>query len=157
MGAAFGLGLPLISEAVATLFGMTRSVTLDIILIVILTLIFCISAYFGLKKGLKRLANMNMYLFLALSVFVLLAGPTLFIISRFTDSVGVLLQNFFRMSFYTDSVAKSGFPEAWTIFYWAWWFTCAPYMGIFVAKISKGRTIKQIILAECIGGTIGCW
>ncbi|GED12333.1 BCCT family transporter [Aneurinibacillus migulanus] len=157
MGAAFGLGLPLISEAVAALFGMTRSITLDIILIIILTLIFCISAYFGLKKGLKRLANMNMYLFLALSVFVLLAGPTLFIISRFTDSVGVLLQNFFRMSFYTDSVAKSGFPEAWTIFYWAWWFTCAPYMGIFVAKISKGRTIKQIILAECIGGTIGCW
>ncbi|WP_416825247.1 BCCT family transporter [Ectobacillus polymachus] len=157
IGAALGLGLPLISEGISNLFHITRTSTLDITLIVILTLIFCVSTYFGLKKGLKRLANINTYLFLALSAFVLLAGPTLFIISRFTDSVGILLQNFFRMSFYTDSIAHSGFPEAWTVFYWAWWITCAPYMGIFVAKISKGRTIRQVIFAECIGGTIGCW
>ncbi|MGO0059643.1 BCCT family transporter [Brevibacillus fluminis] len=157
IGAALGLGLPLITEGVSALFGIPRSNTLDWVLIVVLTLIFCVSTYFGLKKGLKKLANMNTYLFLGLSLFVLLAGPTLFIISRFTDSVGFLLQNFFRMSFYTDSIAESGFPEAWTIFYWAWWIACAPYMGIFVAKISKGRTIKQVILAECIGGTIGCW
>ncbi|MFE0507301.1 BCCT family transporter [Peribacillus butanolivorans] len=129
----------MISEGISQLFNIPRSFMLDMALIVILTLIFCVSTYFGLEKGLKRLANINTYLFLALSAFVLLAGPTLFIISRFTDSVGVLLQNFFRMSFYTDSVANSGFPEAWTIFYWAWWFACAPYIGIFVAKISKGN------------------
>ncbi|MGE7682836.1 BCCT family transporter [Peribacillus simplex] len=157
IGAALGLGLPMISEGISELFNIPRSFMLDMTLIVALTLIFCVSTYFGLKKGLKRLANINTYLFLALSAFVLLAGPTLFIISRFTDSVGILLQNFFRMSFYTDSVANSGFPEAWTIFYWAWWFACAPYMGIFVAKISKGRTIRQVIFAECIGGTVGCW
>ena len=157
IGAALGLGLPMISEGISELFNIPRSAKLDVIFIVVLTLIFCVSTYFGLKKGLKRLANINTYLFLALSAFVLLAGPTLFIISRFTDSVGILLQNFFRMSFYTDSIAHSGFPEAWTVFYWAWWFACAPYMGIFVAKISKGRTIRQVIFAECIGGTIGCW
>jgi len=157
MGATFGLGLPLISQATSQLFGITRSTTVDLLLIGLLTLIFGVSAYFGLKKGLKRLSTINMYFFLAISLFVLVAGPTLFIVSRFTDSVGILLQNFFRMSFYMDSVTKSGFPEAWTVFYWAWWLTCAPYMGIFVAKISKGRTMRQVILAECIGGTLGCW
>lgn len=157
IAAALGTALPMIAAAVSHLFGITPGVTLDMAIIGVYTIVFVSSAYFGLKKGLKRLCDMNIYLFLALSLIVLVLGPTLFIIGRFTDSVGILLQNFFRMSFYMDSVGKSGFPEAWTVFYWAWWVACAPYMGIFVARISRGRTIKQVIVAECIGGTLGCW
>lgn len=157
VGTSLGLATPLISEGISELFGLKRSLELDMGIIVIWTLLFAASVYFGLKKGLKILSDINVYLFFALSAFILVFGPTIFIISRFTDSVGLLLQNFIRMSFYTDSIGGSGFAESWTVFYWAWWVAYAPFMGMFVARISKGRTIRQLVFAECIGGTLGCW
>src|SRR5690606_8618875 len=69
---------------------------------------------------------------------------------------GLLLQNFLQMSLYTDSVGGSSFAQDWTIFYWAWWFSLVPYMAMFTARISKGRTIRSVILAMCVGGTLGC-
>ena len=103
------------------------------------------------------MSDWNLYLYFALAIFVLVFGPTAFIFSTFTDSIGVLFQNFFRMSFYTDPVGKSGFSEAWTIFYWGWWISYAPFTGIFAARISKGRSIRGLIFGQLIGGTLGCW
>ncbi|MGO4889424.1 BCCT family transporter [Anaerobacillus sp. MEB173] len=157
VGTSLGLGSPLIAEGVAHLFNLERTLMLDIIIVLCWTALFGTSVTLGLNKGIKRLSNVNTYLFLALSLFVVVFGPTVFIISTFTESVGIVLQNFVRMSLYTDSIGQSGFPQDWTIFYWAWWVAYAPFMGVFVAKISKGRTIKQVILAQCIGGTLGCW
>ncbi|WP_134703852.1 BCCT family transporter [Ammoniphilus sp. YIM 78166] len=157
VGTSLGLATPLISESLSTMFGVEKSLTLDTFIILAWTVIFGLSVYSGLQKGLKILSDMNAWLFLAIAVFIFVFGPTVFILSRFTDSVGLLLQNFTRMSFYTDSVGGSGFSEGWTIFYWAWWVAYAPFMGIFVARISKGRTIRQLIAAELVGGTLGCW
>ncbi|WP_209123586.1 BCCT family transporter [Alkalihalobacillus sp. BA299] len=157
VGTSLGLGSPLIAEGVSQLLNIERTLTLDIIIVLCWTTLFGTSVFLGLKKGIKRLSNINTYLFIALSLFVIIFGPTVFIISAFTESVGIVLQNFVRMSFYTDSIGQSGFPQGWTIFYWAWWVAYAPFMGVFVAKISKGRTIRQVILAQCIGGTLGCW
>ena len=88
-------------------------------------------------------------------LFVLLAGPTLFIVKLTTTSIGLLADNFLRMAFWTDPINNSGFPEAWTIFYWAWWIAFAPFVGLFLGRISKGRTIRQITLGIIGWGTLG--
>lgn len=97
-----------------------------------------------------------MWLILLLLFFVLFAGPTAFMLSLFFDNVGVLLDNFLRMSLYTDPITKSGFPQDWTVFYWAWWFAWATYMGLFATRISRGRTIKALVLNMLFTATAGC-
>ena len=152
-----GLGVPMISEGVSEIAGMPRTTLLDVGIIVVWTAIFGTSVFFGLQKGLKRLADINVYLALGVGVFFLIFGPTVFILSTFTNSVGQLLQNFVQMSFYTASVRGSEFPEKWTIFYWAWWLAYAPFVGLFTARISRGRTIRELILAMVVGGSMGSW
>jgi BCCT family betaine/carnitine transporter len=84
-------------------------------------------------------------------------GPTVFILDSFTNSLGLLATNFLRMSLYTDPVGQSGFPQRWTVFYWAWWIAYAPFMGLFVARISRGRTIREVVGANLVWGSLGCW
>ncbi|MDD2497188.1 MAG: BCCT family transporter [Desulfitobacteriaceae bacterium] len=157
VGTSLGLGVPLISSLFSYLFGVQESMLLNIFIIALWTLLFGFSVYKGLTKGIKVLSDINIYLAIIFAVFILLAGPTVYILSMWTNSFGVLLDNFFRISFWMDPVAKGGFPEAWTVFYWAWWIAYAPMMGLFVARISKGRTIKEVVIAELIFGTLGCW
>jgi BCCT family betaine/carnitine transporter len=157
IGTSLALGTPLLAEGIHHTFGVEKTLTLNLGILVTLMIIFSICLYFGLKKGLKLLSDWNLYLYVVIAVFIFIFGPTAFIIASFTDSVGVLFQNFFRMSLYTDPVGKSGFSEAWTLFYWGWWFSYAPFTGMFAARISKGRTIKGLILGQLIGGTLGCW
>ncbi|MDY6827476.1 MAG: BCCT family transporter [Bacillota bacterium] len=157
VGTSLGLAVPLVSALFGNLFGVPDSFGLNMVVLLIWTAIFSISVYRGLDKGIKVLSNFNVYLALALIAFVLFAGPTVFIMSSWTNSLGLLLNNFFRMSFWTDPILKGGFPEAWTIFYWAWWFAYGPMFGLFVARISKGRTIREVILACLVWGTLGCW
>ncbi|MDG1859899.1 MAG: BCCT family transporter, partial [Emcibacteraceae bacterium] len=92
-----------------------------------------------------------------LLLFVLIAGPTTFILMMGTQSVGFMFANIIEMLTWTDAVDNTGFVQDYTIFYWAWWLAYAPYTGIFVARISKGRTIKQVILSMCAYGSLGCW
>ncbi|WP_342513983.1 BCCT family transporter [Sporosarcina sp. FSL K6-1522] len=157
IGTSLALGTPLLAEGIHSMFGVEKTLTLNLGIMIALTIFFSICLYFGLKKGLKLLSDWNLYLYLIIAVFIFIFGPTVFIISSFSDSVGVLLQNFFRMSLYTDPVGQSGFSESWTLFYWGWWFSYAPFTGMFAARISKGRTIKELIVGQLIGGTLGCW
>ena len=157
LGTSLGLGVPMISAVIGEILGMEQSLGLSIIIIAIWTVIYCSSAYLGLYKGIRKLSDFNVYLALALAVFVLIAGPTLFILSNFTNSLGLMFQNIVRMSFYTDPINKSGFPQAWTVFYWAWFAATAPFMGLFVARISKGRTIRELISAVLLWGSLGSW
>lgn len=108
-------------------------------------------------KGWSVTGRDGKHLAVALILFVLFAGPTVYILKMAVNSTGLLLDNFFRMSFWMDPIAQGGFPEAWTVFYWAWWIAYAPMMGLFVARISKGRTIRELVVAECVFGTLGCW
>lgn len=156
IGTSLGLGTPMLAQGISELTGIPRSYKLDVAIIVIWVIIFSTSVYFGLKKGLKVLSDINVYFYFAFLLFFLILGPTLFIINKFTDSIGLLLQNFLQMSLYTDSIRGSTFAQDWTIFYWAWWFSLVPYMAMFTARISKGRTIRSVVLAMCLGGTLGC-
>lgn len=157
VGTSLGLGTPMISACVSKIFGIPESFGLNIAILIIWTCIFGTSVYLGLAKGIAKLSDINMYLAIALAAFVLIVGPTAFILNTFTNSLSLIFQNFFRMSLWTDPIAAGGFPQGWTIFYWAWWVAYAPMMGLFVARISKGRTIKEIVTAECVWGTLGCW
>ena len=175
VGTSIGLSTPMLSAGLAELFGFERSFRLDAAVILVWSAIFGFSVYSGLEKGIRVLSDINFWLVALVLAFVLSFGPTVFIIDTFTNSIGLLLQNFIKMSFYLDPVAKADgfitalregeayvdagatFPERWTVFYWAWWIAYAPFMGLFVARISRGRTIRELIATEIFGGALGCW
>ncbi|ARK32867.1 BCCT family transporter [Halalkalibacter krulwichiae] len=157
LGTSLGLGVPMISAVVGDLFGIEPSLGLNLVIIAIWTVIFSSSAYFGLYKGIRKLSDWNIYMALGLAVFVIIVGPTLFLLSYFTNSFGLMLDHFWKMSFYTDPIEQSGFPQAWTVFYWAWFAATAPFIGIFVARISKGRTIRELVLNVVLWGSVGSW
>lgn len=157
LGTSLGLGVPMISAVIGELFGIEQGLFLSIIIITIWTILYCASAYMGLYKGIRKLSDINVYMALGLVTFVFLVGPTLFILSNFTNSFGLMLQNFARMSFFTDPIQKSGFPQSWTVFYWAWFAATSPFMGLFVARISRGRTIRELIGGILLWGSLGGW
>lgn len=152
-----GLGTPMVSALISTILNIPESMTLNVVIVLIWTALFSASVYRGLTKGIKILSDINVYLALFLAAFVLLVGPTAFIFNNFTNALMLQFQNFIAMSLWTDPVAQGGFPQGWTVFYWAWWLAYAPFMGLFVARISKGRTIRQVILGEVVWGSLGCW
>ncbi len=156
-GTSLGLEVPIVSEGVAALTPLSPGTGLDIVILVAWTLLFGASVYLGLQRGLRRLAQLNVWLAGALAAFLLAAGPTVFIIDSFTNSVGKMMQNFVQMSFYMDPVGGSGFEESWTVFYWAWWIAYAPFLGLFTAKISRGRTMRGVIGAMLVAGSLGNW
>lgn len=163
-GAATTLGLaaPLISEGLSYLTGMPITNTTQIGVLFICTVLFAYSSYQGMDDGIKLLSNINFWFAIALLLFVLVAGPTLFIIETGLDAIGRMLSNFFMMASWTEPFGGYGsfedkrFPQDWTIFYWAWWLVFAPSMGLFVARISKGRTIKQMVAGAIFFGSAGC-
>lgn len=150
-----GLGVPFVSALTAELFNIPDSILVKLIMLFVWTLLFGSSSYYGLKKGIKILADINMAFAVIVIIFILLAGPTLFILSLTVNSIGMFLDNFWSMVLWTDPIEKSGFPETWTIFYWAWWLAYAAFMGLFVGRISRGRTIRQLVLGMMGWGTLG--
>lgn len=153
---SLGLATPLVSACAADIFNVPVTRTLDVIILLIIVMMFGFSAFSGLKKGIKVLSDTNVWIALSLVVFVFCVGDTKFIMDTTTSALGLMFQNFFRMSTWTDSVGQSGFPQGWTIFYWAWWAGYAPFLGMFIARISKGRTVKQMVLGSIIFGSLGC-
>ncbi|GAB3477227.1 BCCT family transporter [Nocardiopsis coralliicola] len=156
-GTSLGLAVPAVSEGASRMLGVEATTALNTAVIGLWTLLFGASVFFGLHRGLKRLANLNLYLAAALGLLILVLGPAVFILDTFTNSLGMLAQNILRMSTYTDPVGGSGFEEVWTVFYWGWWISYGPFVGMFCAKISKGRTVRQIIIGMCGFGSLGCW
>nr|WP_304218155.1 BCCT family transporter [Fredinandcohnia onubensis] len=160
-GTTLALGTPMIAEGIYRLTGIDVNMTVKTIILLFVTVIFAISSYTGLKKGIKVLSDVNLYLSFFLLAFIFVFGPTRFMLETTVNSIGLLLDNFFHMSTWTEPFNSLGpfestsFPETWTVFYWAWWLVYAPFVGLFVAKISRGRTIKQMVLGTMIYGTIG--
>jgi betaine/carnitine transporter, BCCT family len=163
-GAATTLGLaaPLINEGISYLFGIPSTTTTQIGVLLLCTALFAYSSYKGMDEGIKVLSNINFWGALGLLAFVLCAGPTLFMLETGLDSIGRMLSNFFVMATWAEPFGGYGtfedthFPQDWTIFYWAWWLVFAPSMGLFVARISRGRTIKQMVSGSIFFGSLGC-
>ncbi len=153
---SLGSGTPMLAESISVLFKIPHTFTVDIWVVVIWTALFTTSVTLGLKKGIRVLSQINVIAVFILCGIIFIVGPRWFMINTFTDSLGIIATNFFRMSFYTDPVSRSMFPQWWTVFYWAWYFAYAPYMGIFIARISRGRTFKETVSAVLIAGSAGC-
>jgi len=152
---SIGLGVPLVSALAVELLGVPDNLLTQIAVIVLWTVIFGTSAYLGLRRGIRRLADFNIFLMFFFLAYVLVLGPTLYILSLSVNSLGLFFDNFLRMSFWTDPIDRSGFPETWTIFYYAWWFAYSPMMGLFFARISRGRTIRQVVVGIIGLGSLG--
>jgi len=152
-----GVSVPLVNEVLSTVLGIEPSFMINIVLILIISIVYSLSSYIGLQKGMARVSNWTTKLAIALCIGILITGPTFFIISNTTNSIGLMLQNFIQMSLFTDPIGNSGFPQSWTIFYWLYWITYAPFTGIFIAKISKGRTLRSVIMNTIISGSVGCF
>jgi len=156
MATSLGFIIPMTTALFSDYAHIGDTVLLKFIFSLLFAVIYGWSAYNGLKGGIAKLADFNMWIAFALIAFILIVGHPSFYLSLFSDNLGVYLNQFFRMSFYTDPITKSGFPQDWTVFYWAWWLAYAIYMGLFCAKISKGRTIRSVVLVMCISGTVAC-
>jgi BCCT family betaine/carnitine transporter len=154
-GTSLGLTTPMISAAFADLVGLERTFTLDVAVVVACVAIYGTSAWLGIDRGFKRMSDGAMWLALAFLLFILVVGPTLFILKMATNGIGLVLQNFLRMNTWTDPVRNSGFVENWTVFYWAWWIAYGPFVGLFVTRISRGRSLREIILGMLSFGTLG--
>ena len=152
---ALGLGIPMVSALVAEFLGVADSLTVKFCMLAIWAALFSFSVYRGLKRGIKILADTNLVLALLAIVFIFVVGPTLFILKISVNSIGVLIDNFASISMWTDPIANSHFPEDWTVFYWTWYLAFTAFVGLFIARISRGRTIKQLIVGVLIWGSLG--
>lgn len=158
-----GLAAPLITEGLNNLFGIPQTTTVQLCVLLVCTMIFAYSAYAGMSKGIQLLSNINFWGAIGLLAFVFVAGPTNFLIETGFDALGRMLTHFFRMATWAEPFAGLGefknthFPQDWTIFYWAWWLVFAPSMGLFIARISRGRTIKQMVAGSIFFGSLGCF
>jgi len=154
-GTSLGFSTPMIAAAVGRVTGWEADFGLEFGVVAISVVIFGTSVWFGLKKGIKRLSDINMWLAFVLLAFVLVVGPTIFLLNTSMNSIGLMTQNFIRMNTWTDVFTNSGFVKNWTIFYWAWWIAYGPFVGLFVTRISRGRTIKQVIFGMLVYGSLG--
>ncbi|WP_035758617.1 BCCT family transporter [Flavobacterium tegetincola] len=128
----------------------------QIMIVVVLVSLAIASALTGVDKGIKLLSNINVLLVILLLLFVLTLGPTVFLIGSFTEGLGNYINNFFNLTFGTHVYDNETLPwfYDWTILYWAWWISWSPYVGLFIAKISKGRTIREFIVAVLVIPTL---
>lgn len=157
LGVSLGVGVPLVTAGLSKILGLEANFTTNVIVLLVIAVIFTITSLVGIQKGMKRLSDLTMYLSILFIAFIFVVGPTQFIWKEFTYSLGKMFQNYVQMSTYTDPVAKTGFPELNTIFLFTLALNYAAMMGIFITKISKGRTLKQMILTCLIGITGGIW
>jgi glycine betaine transporter len=142
---SLGLGTMQINGGLNYLFGIPISHATHIVIIVVVTAMFMASAISGLDRGIKLLSNINIDIAIVIMVLTLLIGPTIKSINVFTNSIGVYLREFLRDSFRIEAFGDNSWIGGWTIFYWAWWIAWAPFVGTFIARISKGRTIREFV------------
>lgn len=127
------------------MFGITPSFGLEIAILFVSALLAGVTVYLGLKKGIKRLSDINVVIALAMVAYGALVGPTSSLFDIFTNAVGKMLGNFWNMTFWTNPFSEGSFPRDWTIFYALFWAGYGPFMGLFIARISRGRTVREVI------------
>ena len=146
LSTSLGLGVTQISSGFRFVFGWEISPLIQSVMILIIISIATISVFSGLDKGVKLLSKANMLLALGLMLLIFILGPSLFILKGYIQNTGSYLANFIDISTWNDNFKYSGWQNTWTIFYWAWWIAWSPFVGSFIARISKGRTIKEFLL-----------
>ncbi|MDN5708543.1 MAG: BCCT family transporter [Planococcus sp. (in: firmicutes)] len=153
---SLGFGAAQINGGIAYLFGAPQEEWVQIVIIAVVTLLFIMSAWSGLNKGIKYLSNTNMVLAITLLALVLILGPTILILNIYTETFGAYIQNLIGLSFQSAplNTENRSWLDSWTIFYWAWWIAWAPFVSMFIARVSKGRTIREFLIGVVLAPTI---
>ncbi|MCF8125687.1 MAG: BCCT family transporter [Desulfotignum sp.] len=148
LATSLGLGAMQIGGGLESLFGFTSGPALWVTIVIVATLAAIISTSTGIDRGIKYLSNINIVVAVLLMLLVFIIGPTVFILKLLTQATGDYLQNIIQMSFGLDAAGAGteGWYNAWTVFYWAWWIAWAPFVGTFIARVSRGRTIRNFIV-----------
>lgn len=152
-----GLGTPVMGELLSNLTGIPNTFGLKIGIILVFCVFFILSTSRTIAKGMAIISNFNVKLAIGFFIFVFAVGPTKFILNNFTMAVGKNIDQFIKMSFYTDSIAQTGFVQGWTIFYWAWYVGLAIVSGVWIARVSYGRTFREITIATIVWAPVACW
>lgn len=149
LATSLGLGVQQINSGLNYLFGISVNVTVQVILIAIITGIATISVVSGIDKGVKFLSELNIKLAFIFMMVIFILGPTLYILKTFSNSLGLYINDFIKSSFFI-SANNDKWQAGWSVFYWAWWISWSPFVGMFIARISKGRTVREFVLAVLI-------
>ncbi|MEX2477145.1 MAG: BCCT family transporter [Gracilimonas sp.] len=154
LATSLGLGAAQAGAGMEYVFGFENTTNLQVIIIAGVTAIAVVSVVLGIDKGVKVLSEFNIRLAGLFLLFILIVGPTLYIFESFIQNLGHYAQNFGKYAFWTQSYEEGSFMSSWTVFYWAWWISWSPYVGMFIARISRGRTVKQFVLGVLIVPTM---
>ncbi len=153
---SLGLAVPVMSKLISSATGIPESIYMNIFVFAVWFFIFGWSVFRGLDKGIRQLTNVNMALIFGFLAIFMLCTPTGEIFCMEVNSLGLYISQLPRIMCYADPFGDKAFLNEWTIFYLAWWLTFVPIMGMFIAKVSRGRTLKQVITGQMIWGTLGC-
>lgn len=147
---SLGMGVISIRYGTTSVFGIEMTEFYVVIALIVLIAAYTISAMTGLNRGIKYLSIVNVWLAMFLLAFVFIMGNTRFFLDLMVDGFGHYLSNFIFMTFYTDPVEQTPWLGWWTVFYWGWWIAWGPFVGGFIARISKGRTIREFIIGVLV-------
>lgn len=153
--AVMGVSVPIVAQAVSALTGLEATFGLQICIIMVSACIFTASVVAGLKGGIKNLSYINACIAIFMIALVFVTGPTTQIVNSFTNAVGKMTGHFFEMLFWTSPWQADSFPQDWTIFYALWMASYGPFMGLFIARISRGRSVREVLLMGTFGGIAG--
>lgn len=156
VGASVGLEIPVISKILSQLSGLKDTLGLKMALFAVLFVIFTVTVLKGLNGGINRLSNAHIWTAIIFLVIILVVGPTVYILNSETNSLGLLVQKFIHISTYTIPNGAPNVAQQETLFYWGWWLSYMPFMGLFIARISRGRTIRQVLIGMLTFGALGC-
>lgn len=156
---SMGLGMPLLTLLLQNLFDIPDEFVpqLQAIILIVWIAMFGTSIYLGLDRGIKNLSNINVYLAFGFMLFVGVLAGVFYCFSAEVNAFGMYIQNFIHMLTYTDPYGDGKFVQGWTVWYWAWLIVYMPLMGVFNARISKGRTLREIAIGQMIWCSLGCW
>ncbi|OTG96663.1 choline transporter [Acinetobacter sp. ANC 4654] len=141
-----GFGVTQINAGLHYLFGIEQSATIQVILIVVVSAMASMSVFLGLDKGIKRLSELNLILALILLLFVFFTSSSIYLLQTTIQNAGQYISNLFAMTFNLYAYQPNGWIGGWTIMYWAWWISWSPFVGMFIARVSKGRSIREFIV-----------
>ena len=157
VAASLGMGALQINSGLARVFGLPVSGAAQVGIIVVTTALFLVSAVTGVDRGIKWLSSFNLVMAALLALAVFLLGPTVAIIDTFTTTLGAYASEFVRMSLRMTPFRDSGWVGGWTVFYWAWWVSWSPFVGLFIARVSRGRSIREFILGTVLAPTLAAF
>ncbi len=143
---SLGLGVMQMNAGLNYLFDIEESLWVQVVIIFVVMAIASVSVFAGLDKGVRRLSEINLSMALVLLLFVLFFGPTLFLVNALLQNSGMYLGQLFPRTFTTFAYEPTQWFEDWTLFYWAWWISWSPFVGMFIARISRGRTVREFVL-----------